>query len=131
MSAEGAPYRHLALERVGALGAVVSGVNLREPPKDEVLAELRRALAASGVLFTNAHCQAPICGPSTCGRGVVRSGRNGWSAGTALKADVVQYPEKIGRRAVEVVAAHLAGEAVEAIVPIEVGMVDQASLQAE
>jgi ribose transport system substrate-binding protein len=49
-------------------------------------------------------------------------------AGTALKADVVQYPDQIGRRTIEAIVAHLAGEPVEALIPIEVGLVDRASL---
>ncbi|MCK6483532.1 MAG: substrate-binding domain-containing protein [Phycisphaerae bacterium] len=48
--------------------------------------------------------------------------------GTALKADVVQYPDRIGRRTIEAVADHLEGKPVEKIIPIEVGIVDQASL---
>jgi hypothetical protein len=37
----------------------------------------------------------------------------------------------MGRRAIEVVADHLAGRPVDALVPIEVGLVDRASLSAE
>jgi ribose transport system substrate-binding protein len=48
--------------------------------------------------------------------------------GGPLKADVVQYPEKIGRMTMEMVARHLAGETVPALVPVEVGLVDQQSL---
>ncbi len=48
--------------------------------------------------------------------------------GTALRADVVQFPDAIGRRTIEAVAAHLAGEKVDALIPIEVDIVDQASL---
>lgn len=48
--------------------------------------------------------------------------------GTALKADVVQYPDRIGRRTIEAVADHLEGKPVEKVIPIEVGIVDQASL---
>ncbi|MCP4642231.1 MAG: substrate-binding domain-containing protein [bacterium] len=49
--------------------------------------------------------------------------------GTALKADTVQYPRAIGRKAVEIIAAHFAGEEVPAVVPVEVGIIDKESLQ--
>lgn len=39
------------LNRAGALGAVVDGVDLKEPLSDEVFAALRHALAANEVLF--------------------------------------------------------------------------------
>jgi ribose transport system substrate-binding protein len=42
--------------------------------------------------------------------------------GSALKADVVQHPTQMGRKAIEVIARHLAGEQVPAVVPIEVGL---------
>ena len=48
--------------------------------------------------------------------------------GTPLKADVVQYPKLIGTTTIAKIAAHFAGEAVPPIVPVEVGIVDQASL---
>jgi ribose transport system substrate-binding protein len=46
-------------------------------------------------------------------------------SGGPLKADVVQSPEEIGRKAVEMVARHLAGESVPPLVAVEVGLVDQ------
>jgi ribose transport system substrate-binding protein len=49
-------------------------------------------------------------------------------AGGPLKADVAQYPKKIGHTVIEMVARHLAGEKVPAVVPIEVALVDQESL---
>lgn len=42
--------------------------------------------------------------------------------GSALKADVVQHPKDMGRKAVEIIARHLKGETVPAVVPIEVGL---------
>lgn len=48
--------------------------------------------------------------------------------GGPLKADVVQYPKKIGRTAIEMIARHLAGETVPPIVSVEVGTVDAQSL---
>jgi ribose transport system substrate-binding protein len=50
--------------------------------------------------------------------------------GTALKADVVQYPKKIGEMTVKVIADHFAGTAVPRIVPVGVGIVDQVTLPA-
>ncbi len=48
--------------------------------------------------------------------------------GTALKADVVQYPMKIGAATIMKIKEYFAGAAVPKIVPVEVGIVDQASL---
>ena len=42
--------------------------------------------------------------------------------GGPLKADVVQYPKKIGSTMIDIIAKHLAGESVPAKVPIEVGI---------
>jgi ribose transport system substrate-binding protein len=44
--------------------------------------------------------------------------------GSALKADVVQYPLEIGRITIETIAKHLAGEPVPADIPVKVGIVD-------
>src|SRR5687767_4047164 len=43
-------------------------------------------------------------------------------SGGPLKADVVQNPALIGRTAIEMIARHLKGEEVPAIVPIDVGL---------
>lgn len=51
--------------------------------------------------------------------------------GTQLKADVVQFPEKMGVVAIQTVVKYLKGEKVPRNIPIEVGIVDQASLKAE
>ena len=48
--------------------------------------------------------------------------------GSQLVADAIQYPEMIGRRTVEAVAARLRGEAVPRSIPIPVGVVDRDSL---
>jgi ribose transport system substrate-binding protein len=45
-----------------------------------------------------------------------------------LKADVVQYPKKIGETTIQIIAKHFAGEKVPALVPVEVGIVDKAAL---
>jgi ribose transport system substrate-binding protein len=48
--------------------------------------------------------------------------------GGPLKADVAQHPRSIGQKVIEAVARHLAGEAVPAVVAVEVGLVDQETL---
>jgi len=48
--------------------------------------------------------------------------------GTALKADVIQYPKKIGTLTIEKIHDHFAGLPVPPIVPVEVGITDAASL---
>ncbi len=57
--------------------------------------------------------------------------REAIAQGTALKADVVQYPERVGAETIRVVHAHLQGETVPDAVPVEVGVIDQESLAAE
>jgi len=49
--------------------------------------------------------------------------------GTALKADVVQYPDKIGENTVDRIHDFFTGAAVPAVDPVEVGIVDAASLK--
>lgn len=51
------------------------------------------------------------------------------AAGTALKADAVQYPREIGKAAANAVADYLKGKKVPASVPVKVGLIDQASLK--
>lgn len=48
--------------------------------------------------------------------------------GGPLKADVIQYPRKIGQTAIDMIAKHLAGESVPAVVPIAVGIVNAKTL---
>lgn len=50
--------------------------------------------------------------------------------GTALKADVVQHPRRIGELTIETIARHFRGEPVPAQIPVEVELVDAASLSA-
>ncbi len=47
--------------------------------------------------------------------------------GRALKADVVQYPFKIGQKTIETIADYFAGQPVPEVVPVEVGIVDGTS----
>ncbi len=49
--------------------------------------------------------------------------------GTALKADVVQFPDKIGANTIERIRDHFAGKAVPAVDPVEVGIVDITTLK--
>jgi ribose transport system substrate-binding protein len=44
--------------------------------------------------------------------------------GSALKADIVQFPGEIGLTTIDMIARHLAGEKVPAEVPIRVGVID-------
>jgi ribose transport system substrate-binding protein len=48
--------------------------------------------------------------------------------GSPLKADVVQYPRKIGKTAIDIIARYLKGETVEPLVAVDVGVVDAAAL---
>ena len=48
---------------------------------------------------------------------------------TALKADVIQYPKKIGENTIAQIKAYFSGSAVPKVVPVEVGIVDKASVQ--
>ncbi len=49
--------------------------------------------------------------------------------GSPLKADVIQYPKKIGKTAIEMIARYLAGEKVPSMVPVEVGLVTADTLK--
>jgi len=48
--------------------------------------------------------------------------------GTALKADVVQYPDKIGAMTVQTIFEHFSGKQVPSLVPVVVGIIDKAAL---
>jgi len=50
-------------------------------------------------------------------------------AGTALKADAVQYPREIGKATANAVADYLEGKKVPAFIAVKVGLIDQASLR--
>lgn len=45
--------------------------------------------------------------------------------GTQLKADVVQFPKKIGAATIASIRAHFEGQPVPSVVPVEVGIVDR------
>lgn len=48
--------------------------------------------------------------------------------GSALKADVVQHPRKIGKTVIEMIAKHLHGEQVPPLIAVDVGVVDAVTL---
>lgn len=48
---------------------------------------------------------------------------------TPLKADVIQYPKKIGETTVAKIKEYFAGTPIPKIIPVEVGIVDKAALQ--
>lgn len=50
--------------------------------------------------------------------------------GSVLKADIMQHPDEIGRTSIQIIAKHLAGQAVAPVVSVPVGVVDAASLAA-
>jgi ribose transport system substrate-binding protein len=48
---------------------------------------------------------------------------------TALKADVIQYPKKIGESTIAQIRIYFSGSEVPKLVPVEVGIVDKAALE--
>lgn len=48
--------------------------------------------------------------------------------GTALKADVIQYPKKIGANTIAQIALYFSGSPVPKVLPVEVGIVDREAL---
>ena len=48
--------------------------------------------------------------------------------GTQLKADVIQYPRKIGSTTIQKIKEYFAGQQVPGVVPVEVGIVDKDAL---
>ncbi|OGW15586.1 MAG: hypothetical protein A3G93_14350 [Nitrospinae bacterium RIFCSPLOWO2_12_FULL_45_22] len=57
-------------------------------------------------------------------------GRQAILRGSALKADIIQYPKIIGQTTINTIADYLVGKEVPKLIPIKVGIVDQVSLQA-
>ncbi len=53
------------------------------------------------------------------------------SKGSQLKADVVQYPKRMGAKTIELIARYLAKQQVPKSAPIDVGVIDQESLKKE
>lgn len=56
--------------------------------------------------------------------------RDAIKSGRALKADAVQFPDRIGQSAVELAAKVLRGETVPKVAPVDVEIIDAASLNA-
>jgi len=52
-------------------------------------------------------------------------------AGSALKADVIQYPKRIGAETIQTIGRHFAGVRIPSKIPVEVGIVDKAALEKE
>lgn len=63
------------------------------------------------------------------GYDAIPEARSAIQRGSALKADVVQNPRRIGELTIDAIARHLRGEAVAAFIPVEVSIVDQKALQ--
>jgi len=55
-------------------------------------------------------------------------GRQAILRGSALKADIIQYPKIIGQTTINTIADYLVGKEVPKLIPIKVGIVDQVSL---
>jgi ribose transport system substrate-binding protein len=75
------------------------------------------ALGATAVLVAAGRTDIAVIGYDA-----TDEARQAITSGGPLKADVVQYPHRIGKTAIEMIARHLAGEEVPAIVPIDVGL---------
>ncbi len=63
------------------------------------------------------------------GYDAIPEARQAISTDTALKADVIQNPVKIGELTIETVNKYWAGETVEKVIPVEVGIFDKTSPQ--
>jgi len=64
------------------------------------------------------------------GYDAIPEARNAIARGSALKADVVQHPRRIGDLTIETIAKFFRNEPVPALIPVEVELVDAASLSA-
>jgi ribose transport system substrate-binding protein len=51
--------------------------------------------------------------------------------GTPLKADVIQYPTKIGTSTIQAIHDYLTGKSLPKVIPVEVGIVDQEALRVQ
>ena len=68
-------------------------------------------------------------GISIIGYDAIPPARDAILKGTALKADVIQYPVKIGETTIEKIKEYFSGTTPPKLVPVEVGIIDQAELQ--
>jgi ribose transport system substrate-binding protein len=64
------------------------------------------------------------------GYDAIPEARNAIARGSSLKADVVQHPRRIGDLTIETIAKFFRNEPVPALIPVEVELVDAASLSA-
>lgn len=81
------------------------------------------ALGASSVLEAAGRTDVVVVGYDATDEAQAAIRRGG-----PLKADVIQHPRKIGETAIDAIARHLAGERVEPVIAIEVGIVTAATL---
>jgi ribose transport system substrate-binding protein len=65
------------------------------------------------------------------GYDAIPEARSAILGGTALEADVVQYPKAMGRQVIHAITDHIAGKTVETQQAVAVGLVTRESLQAE
>lgn len=68
-------------------------------------------------------------GVSIIGYDAIPAARDAISKGTALKADVIQYPTKIGETTIQKIKEYFSGAQLPKVVPVEVGIVDKEALQ--
>ncbi|HEV8538825.1 MAG TPA: substrate-binding domain-containing protein [Bacteroidota bacterium] len=67
-------------------------------------------------------------GISIIGYDAIPPARDAILKGTALKADVIQYPTKIGETTIQKIKEYFSGASVPKVVPVEVGIVDKEAL---
>ena len=81
------------------------------------------ALAAAGVIEAAGRKDIAVVGYDATDEAQTAIRKGG-----PLKADVIQYPGKMGQMAIDIIARFLAGEQVPAIVSVDVGTVDAKTL---
>ena len=81
------------------------------------------ALAAAGVIASAKRTDIAVVGYDASDEAKAAMKKGG-----PLKAEVTQDPRKIGMTAIDVIAKHLAGEQVPAVIKVDVGIVDAKSL---
>jgi ribose transport system substrate-binding protein len=67
-------------------------------------------------------------GISIVGYDAIAPARDAIKKGTALKADVIQYPSKIGVTTIQKISEYFGGASLPKVVPVEVGIADQKKL---
>ena len=121
--------------RIVAAPAVERGLREVAKQKTDNLLQAHRDL--TGIFGSNDDCAlGALASIRAAGRSGIRivgfdatpEARAAIQEGSPLVADAIQYPEAIGRRTVETVAARLRGETVPRTIPITVGVVDREAL---